>query len=166
MRARPIETTRQLQVPFERARQALLRDISAVLADGPADGSAMFAELSAELGHAGTMRQRVEIRVRSVRVAASEASWGLWWRAMDHPGLFPVFHGQLRLTPDADGTTLSLVGEYEPPLWVLGRFGDGLIGHRLARQSLEGYLERLGERVEAEAHAEMAVPQLARSVQE
>jgi hypothetical protein len=43
---------------------------------------------------------------------------------------------------------VSLTGEYEPPLWVLGRFDDGLIGHRLARQSLEGYLARLASRMD------------------
>jgi hypothetical protein len=148
MRNRPIEATRHVRVPFEHACAALLRDLSAVLGDGPTGGSGIMGDLSADLGHAGTMRQRVEIRVRSVRVAAGEASWELTWRAIDHPGLFPVFHGRLRLTPDADGSAVSLTGEYEPPLWVLGRFGDGLIGHRLARQSLEGYLARLASRMD------------------
>jgi hypothetical protein len=156
MRARAIEATRQVRAPFAPARDAALRDLSSVLGDVPTDGSAILAELSAELGQAGTRRQRVEVRVRSVRVSALDAACELSWRAVDHPGLFPVFWGRLQLTPGPEGTTISLRGEYEPPLWVLGRFGDGLVGHRLARQSLEAYLERVGARVDAAVDAELA----------
>jgi hypothetical protein len=47
---------------------------------------------------------------------------------------------------------LSVAGVYTVPLGPVGRFGDGLIGRRLARQSLTAFLEDAAGRIEADIH--------------
>jgi hypothetical protein len=78
----------------------------------------------------------------------------LRWRASGRDRLFPVFDGRLEATaaPGGAGTVLSVVGVYTVPLGPVGRFGDGLIGRRLARQSLTAFLEDAARRIDAGAH--------------
>lgn len=64
----------------------------------------------------------------------------VWWEDAEHPDLFPTFDGGLELRADGRGTALGLVGSYEPPLGLLGRFGDGLAGHRIVMASLNEFL--------------------------
>jgi peroxiredoxin len=51
------------------------------------------------------------------------------------------FDGELVAT-EATGhrTKLLLTGTYDVPLGILGRFGDGLMGHRIARRSVADFL--------------------------
>lgn len=64
----------------------------------------------------------------------------VWWEDAEHPDLFPTFDGGLELRADGRGTALRLVGSYAPPLGMLGRFGDGLAGHRIVMTSLNEFL--------------------------
>jgi hypothetical protein len=67
--------------------------------------------------------------------------------------LLPTFEGTLAVTEDAGAATLRLVGAYEPPLGRIGAFGDGVIGHRIARQSLETFLDHVARRIDREVDA-------------
>ncbi len=49
---------------------------------------------------------------------------------------------RLELRPDGDeATDVRLVGSYEPPLGTLGRFADGLAGHKVVVASPEALLD-------------------------
>jgi hypothetical protein len=77
----------------------------------------------------------------------------LHWQAWGRERLFPVFDGELRAAPVGPAaTTVVVSGTYSVPLGPVGRFGDGLIGRRLARQSLTAFLEDAARRIDAEVH--------------
>jgi hypothetical protein len=77
----------------------------------------------------------------------------VWWEDAEHPELFPTFDGGLELYPDGRGTALRLVGSYVPPLGLLGRFGDGLAGHRIVLMSLNKFLADVAALLTAAVHA-------------
>lgn len=71
----------------------------------------------------------------------------LWWEAAQQPWLFPTFDGGLEVHDRRDGTELRLVGSYQLPLGQAGVFGDEFLGHRVARASLEAFLEEIAASV-------------------
>lgn len=83
----------------------------------------------------------------------------VWWEDDEHPHLFPTFDGGLELSEDDGGTELQLAGSYEPPLGGLGRFADGLAGHRFVMASLERFVDDIGARLTAAAVGCVADPQ-------
>jgi hypothetical protein len=71
----------------------------------------------------------------------------LSWRAAAFERLAPIFEGELELRPDGRGSSLELRGYYVVPLGAAGRFGDGLIGRRVARRTAAGVLEAIAESI-------------------
>ena len=71
----------------------------------------------------------------------------VWWEDAEHPRLFPTFDGGLELRAAGDGTEVRLVGSYLPPLGTVGRFADGLAGHRVVIASLEAFLDEVAGRL-------------------
>ena len=72
----------------------------------------------------------------------------VWWEDAEHPRLFPTFDGGIELRPDGDDRTeVRVVGSYEPPLGTVGRFADGLAGHKVVVASLEWLLDGIVERL-------------------
>lgn len=157
---RAIHATTALEVSFDQVTRVLSDDPASVVVDedveqpaGPADGDQLRSELGVALG-ATAFRQSVDIDVGDLRVTDTDAVLPLRWRASGRDRLFPVFDGRLEATPDSAGagTVLSVVGVYTVPLGPVGRFGDGLIGRRLARQSLTAFLEEAAARIESDVH--------------
>ena len=155
---RGIEASTSLPVPFELAGRVLADDPAAVVADEPADrpappdeGGHLRTSLGVELA-ATAFRQAVDVELGPLHLTDGEASLPLRWRASGRDRLFPVFEGRLGATPDGAGTLLSVAGVYTVPLGPVGRFGDGLIGRRLARQSLTDFLEGAARRLDAAVH--------------
>ena len=70
------------------------------------------------------------------------------WHAAGFPQAFPRFFGDLVVSASDGGTRLALEGVYTVPLGAVGRFGDGLVGRRLARESLEDLLGGVAHRIE------------------
>lgn len=148
--SRPIEATTRLRTSLERARELLLRDPASVLGMEGGQGRAprtFIAELSVPAGRGGTVREQVEIEILAVRLDDHAARWELAWKAVGRARMFPTFSGTLSVE-DGPRTVLRLSGAYEPPLGAAGRFGDGLIGHRIARRSLEDFVERVAARID------------------
>lgn len=71
------------------------------------------------------------------------------WHPTDHARLFPSFLGALEAEASVAGTRLRIAGSYSVPLGVVGQFGDGLVGRRLAQQSLQSLLEGVAARITA-----------------
>jgi len=65
-------------------------------------------------------------------------------QAVDHPGLFPRFHGTLTLNPVGPmASELWLQGTYNAPLGALGERIDATVWHGAAERSLRELLERI-----------------------
>ena len=63
-------------------------------------------------------------------------------------GPFPTFRGLLAIsaaTPKS--STLSLDGEYEPPLGVVGAAFDAAVGHKIAESTADELLNVIGTRI-------------------
>ncbi|HME80745.1 MAG TPA: hypothetical protein VKF82_01565 [Candidatus Eremiobacteraceae bacterium] len=71
-------------------------------------------------------------------------------------GPFPTFHGTLTISEDEDygSCVLTLSGEYEPPLGVVGKGFDAVIGRRIAVATARRLLEEIRDGIEAEQTAE------------
>ncbi len=70
----------------------------------------------------------------------------LEWQAAEASGLFPVMQAQLHVYPiTASETQLDFQGEYEPPLGLVGKAIDAVIGHRIAEASVHHFVSEIAE---------------------
>lgn len=151
---RSIAAEAEIPVAFARSRRVLLDDPGAVFnefRDLEAQRAGKFyVELTVALGAGASARQEVELRLGPARTTAAGVELPLQWHATGREHLFPRFAGKLTLSESRTGTRLRLTGSYTVPLGSIGRFGDGVVGHRLARGSLATFAHELGARLEAE----------------
>lgn len=98
------------------------------------------ADLQAEMPGGRTVTRSARVGFGPLMEEDGAMVLPIWWEDAEHPDLFPTFDGGLELRADGRGTALRLVGSYVPPLGLLGRFGDGLAGHRIVMASLNKFL--------------------------
>lgn len=68
----------------------------------------------------------------------------------ERPAVFPRLHGELRVVEVGETQTeLTVSGEYDAPLGVVGSAGDRVAGHRVAQNTMDEVAERLARRMEA-----------------
>jgi hypothetical protein len=84
----------------------------------------------------------VDIGIPAARVSPVVVQVG--WQSDSLSPLFPVFAGQLRLTP----TSLVLDGLYAPPFGRLGLLIDRHVLHVVARRTAQAFLDRLAAHFE------------------
>lgn len=158
---RGIEASTTVNVQFEQVRDVFADDPGGVVSGSvtPDDrrDRRFRSELGVALGAGGELRQAVDIEVGGLIVSEGLAALPLWWQASGRDRLFPVFDGRLEAMPAGTAATRLVVrGTYVVPLGPVGRFGDGLVGRRLARQSLTAFLEDAAGRIDAEVHRRTA----------
>lgn len=151
---RSIDATTHVRSPLARVCDILRDDPGPVLGDRlvvDGDRRSFPVRLTAPLGSGTAMEQEVEITLGAVAVDGGEIAVPLRWEPIGHQRLLPDFQGELIARPVGAGRTeLVLCGSYRVPLGPLGRFGDSVVGHRLARQSVTDLLDVLGERIDRE----------------
>ena len=70
----------------------------------------------------------------------------LEWKAADTPQLFPVMKANLNIYPiTGKETQLDFEGEYDPPLGIIGKAIDALVGHRIAEASVHHFVSEVAE---------------------
>ena len=68
-----------------------------------------------------------------------------------HPSLYPHFSGTLSITPNGtDHSELWLIGDYVPPLGVVGDIVDRTLFRDVAEGSLNDFVARLATHIEAQ----------------
>jgi hypothetical protein len=88
--------------------------------------------------------------------------WPVSWHPVGHARVLPAFEGELELADTAPGTELTVSGSYRPPLGVVGVIVAGMVGHRVAEASVEGFIAATARRIDAAvsaAHADRWVGQ-------
>lgn len=167
---REIEASTAVQSPLAWARRVLTDDPGSVLSDDCSTADRAMRQFRATLaldtaGAGASVRQDVVIDVGLPRddhdgPADDEKPFVLpiSWRAAGFERLFPTFDGELVLEGPPDAPTLSVRGHYVVPLGPMGRFGDGLIGRRIARRSLASFLESVAQRLDAAVERSMSTP--------
>jgi hypothetical protein len=152
---RSIDITARAEAPFEVACAALADDPAGVFGGVPAPNGERFTlELGVNLAVGSSVVQEVQVDFALLNSDSGLARFGVCWRAVGHPDLFPVFGGDLELRRAGEGVEVHLAGHYRLPLGALGRFGDALLGHRLARRALEALVNDVARGLEAEAAGE------------
>jgi len=75
----------------------------------------------------------------------------LTWEPNDNR-LLPAFEGQIEITPlSSDEVQLSVIGEYDPPLGIIGEAFDAAIGRRIADATIALFARELKTAVERAA---------------
>ena len=70
----------------------------------------------------------------------------LEWKAADAPQLFPTMKAQLHVYPiTGSETQLDFQGEYDPPLGLLGKAIDVVIGHRIADATVHHFVSEVAD---------------------
>jgi hypothetical protein len=114
---------------------------------GSTDASDAIAQLHVKLGSLDVAAD-VVIRAGEIRdiikYGRHATAVSLEWRHPSHPGLFPLMTATLSIYPlSPTETQLELDGEYEPPLGLLGAAVDSVVGHRLARIAIHGFVQEV-----------------------
>jgi hypothetical protein len=151
---RSIEASTIVGVAFARARQVLLDDPAVVFSElhTGRDSAVQTCrpELSVDLGAGASVHQEVTLEHGVPRPTDTGLVLPVTWHATGRERLLPTFRGELEVSDAGPGTCLRLTGIYTVPLGVVGRFGDGVLGRRLARGSLGALVTRLAGGLEAE----------------
>jgi len=89
--------------------------------------------------------------------------WNVTWTPQGG-GPYPTFAGTLTVRADEDWNVaaLELDGRYEPPLGIVGKAFDLLLGARLATTTAEALLRDLGDRIVARYKGEEAAKEALR----
>lgn len=142
---RPVNLTRDIPVPAEAVLARLAGDPGAVVG--------VRLEPSTEGGSRrvgikllGDLRVEREVKLGfgpPVEEDDGTVVLPLWWEATEHPWLFPTFDGGLEIGQHGTGAELRLVGSWRPPLGRLGGFADEIAGFRVARATLEAFLDEV-----------------------
>ena len=151
---RSIDATTTIRSPLEQACQVLIEDPGTVLS-GACSREARRQRrfpvmLAVAVGGGSALQQEVVIEVAAGHRSDDGFTLPLRWRPSGHERLVPSFDGELVLSGDPLRPQLTLRGTYDVPLGMLGRFGDGLAGRRLARRSLHDHLEQVAQRLDHE----------------
>jgi hypothetical protein len=156
---RSIEASTVTRVAFARAREVLLEDPGAVVSEThTADERRerrFSMDLGVDLGAGASVHQTGTVQLGAPRSVDRWLVLPMSWRADGRERLLPAFEGELKTSEVRRGTRLRLTGTYTVPLGILGRFGDGVFGRRLARRSLNALVQRLASRLESEAQARL-----------
>ena len=151
---RSLEASTAISVAFGRVRKVLLADPGVVFGDTETidDRRArrFRADLAIGLGGGAEVHQQVMLQLGAPRSVGAELVVPLTWHPRGRQRWLPSFRGVLCASPDRRGTRLRVQGTYSVPLGVVGRLGDDVLGHRLARRSLGDLVEELGRRLVSE----------------
>lgn len=89
------------------------------------------------------LRIRARIEFRTSR-RAHRSRIHIQWHARRHEHIFPTIKADIMTRPTAStGSELRLIGEYRPPLGLIGFLADRLFGGRAARSNAQAFLEDL-----------------------
>lgn len=150
--ARPIDTLTTCPVPFDRAREVVLEEPRLLFRKEVREKAAhpFVLDLTLDVAAGASIHHDVVVQLGVPFEEGMKLVVPVEWRGSGLEHLVPVFEGQLELSPSGQETKMALVGGYTVPLGVVGRFGDGVIGWRLARRTFEALADRLSARLEEE----------------
>lgn len=130
---------------------ANFENLRAALSAGPAEWLPGLVETS--LGQMTQLRAKTAAGAlsRAARIEVGEPDQNpasvvvpIRWEAAEHPSLYPVFDGRLRLYRLAGGgIRLEVRGGYDPPGGALGEAADAAVMRSVAQATLDDFLERV-----------------------
>lgn len=145
---RDLEARSTTTAGVDEVRRILRDSPAAVLGDPEPDPQRLQAHrfhtsVCLQLGSGTSIEQDVCIDLDTVPAEPRRLIVGVRWEPLGHQTYLPSFAGWLSVAPADEGSTLELRGRYEVPFGAVGRFGDALVGGRIARATVEDLVERL-----------------------
>ncbi|MGD1096713.1 MAG: hypothetical protein ABSB35_32550 [Bryobacteraceae bacterium] len=136
--------------PYEQVRDALNKDAPAVFQSATkttaSRARSIASELHVDVGGIG-VEADIIISVKKIEEKESDAMAGpvtrlqLEWQAAKVPTLFPLMKAELLIYPlTRTETQLDFSGVYEPPLGVVGKALDAIVGYRIAEVSVHHFI--------------------------
>jgi hypothetical protein len=126
-------------------------------------GQVFQGATDAALDEAAQFQSRLQVRIggfeigREVRIELGkprDVGYATFipikWHAKDQAGLFPAIDAELEVAALDDRqplTQISLIGQYRPPVGMLGAFGDAVLMHRVAEASVRHFVSDLAVRL-------------------
>jgi hypothetical protein len=158
---RPVRAYDYVNQPYEPVRDAIQKDAKSIIERATQVATKRSESIAGALSVdiAGVeIRKNVDITIHSVEEEAPEGSTlsrvthvKLEWKASESANLFPAMHADLRVYPlSHTETEIELVGEYDPPMGVLGEVVDAIAGHRIAKASVHRFVRALVEQLRAD----------------
>ena len=147
-----------LAASSERATKLLSKDPRGLMPEsgGRSASPSAVVDLAVVVGGGSAIRQDVAVTLGVPRSAEGEAWVPISWEPVSHMRMLPSFEGALEVVDQDGASELSITGTYHVPLGVVGRFGDGLVGRRLAQQSIRTFLERVAQQIDQRAGEDLA----------
>lgn len=157
-----IEAAVGLRAPLGRVRPVLVEDPGVVVSGAPTKeerrARRFVTTLAVDLGAGSRAEQEVSVHVGLPVSTSDEVVLPVEWTPTGHRHVLPTFVGELVARSERPGTQLELRGRYRVPLGVIGRVGDAVAGHRLAKKVLVAYVESIGARLQDEVAHRSAQP--------
>lgn len=152
MSERPeIHLERGLDAPVERLEDVLRAGPERWVPGFADDGGRTTAVLRYQQG-GRHIERTIEVEVGPVQRFAYGVSVRLDWRAARHSELYPELEGHLRVErKDPAGARLRFDARYAPPAGQVGAVVDRAVMHRVARASLEDFVDRVTAALDAAA---------------
>jgi hypothetical protein len=148
---RALEASVRVEADPKLVVEILCSDPAGILTGLPSrDTGAFGAEIAVDLGGGASLAHEVDVVFGRLPNDGTGGRFSLSWHAPDHQGALPAFAGHLEVHPEGSGSHLQLSGHYSLPLGPVGGFGDRLLGHRIARRSIQTFLEAAGARIDGE----------------
>jgi hypothetical protein len=135
--------------PYLQVRDALCKDALAVFQAATKAAASRARSIASELRvDVGGIAVEADIVITIQNMEETDdATVGtvtrlqLEWEAAKMPGLFPLMKGELALYPlTSTETQLDFSGLYEPPLGIVGKAMNAIIGHRIAEGSVHRFV--------------------------
>lgn len=151
---RHIEATTQLHATTASAREIMVHPAQ-VLGEGPASATpptgTVHMTVPVTLGSGGSLEQTVAVAIGQVTGDGhGGAVIDLSWEPTGRERILPSFHGTLCIgESETSGSRLTISGAYRIPLGPVGRFGDTVLGRRVARDSLSEVVSRIARRIDS-----------------
>ncbi len=140
-----------LALPIDVVEQALIDRLEAIEGMGEVvyrEGE----ELRSKVGPETQLAKEVAITFGQPRISRSGLAIPVSWRATGARSLFPRLDGELEATrTGADQVSLSIRASYDPPLGWVGDALDRLLLERVARMTIEKWLDRVAESLQSAA---------------
>ena len=148
---KPIRCYDFVNQPFDQVCDALRSKSNAVFHDATMSAESRGSEIAAGL-HVKVagfdVTKNVNIVIRSYTEIESTAGKKMTvqfdWKAAEVAGLFPSMDAQLDIYPITEmETQLDFHGQYEPPMGIMGKAIDAVVGHRIAEASVHQFVSEV-----------------------
>lgn len=147
--------------PYQEVRDLLFAGPLAFFHQATAGGRGDGLDVVELRAKAGPLTVGHEVAITAVTVEDGTSPEGrpgerfvLEWEAVRRPALFPRMRATLTIYPlTATETQLDLAGTYDPPLGWLGDALDAIAMHKIAEESVNGFVHDVAARLRQPAPA-------------